>query len=259
MGLIINFERDSCVPMKFFGGTTLCDQKNSQRIEEDRFAQYGETISTLTAIPNGYYPPTSWCLPMKAGNMISKNKIIGVGSVLTANANMGFDLGVTLTGAGGITEAIGELVADLIATLRGTGGISNAELEGTVDGTAVLTGTGDVTGTIEAIADLQANLTGAGDIIADLEAIGEMAATIKGYGDLSVEGLRDAIWNAVASNYNTSGTMGQKLNSAAVGGVDYDALAEAVLDAEISGRDVGSLGRTVEDTKKKANMIPGLY
>jgi hypothetical protein len=245
--------------MKFFGGTTLCDQKNSQKIEEDYFAQYGETISTLTAIPNGYYPPTCWRLPMKAGNMISKNQIIGAGSIPTANANMGFDLGATLVGQGGFYQAIGELVADLLATISGTGGISSAELEGIVEGMATLTGSGDINGVIEAIADLQATLTGQGDILADLEAIGEMAATIKGYGDLSVEGLRDAIWNAVASNYNVIGTMGQKLNSAAVGGVDYDALAEAVLDAEISGRPIGSLGKTVEDTKKKANMIPGLY
>jgi hypothetical protein len=51
--------------------------------------------------------------------------------------------------------------------------------------------------------------------------------------------------------------MGQKLNSAAVGGVDYEALAEAVWDAEISGSI--KAGKAIEDIKTKTNMIPGLY
>jgi hypothetical protein len=53
--------------------------------------------------------------------------------------------------------------------------------------------------------------------------------------------------------------MGQKLNSAASGGVDYNALAEAVWDAEVSGRTGTEAGKVLEDVKKKANMIPGLY
>ena len=45
---------------------------------------------------------------------------------------------------------------------------------------------------------------------------------------LTVPGIVSGVWNAAAASYNTSGTMGQKLNNAASGGVDYDALAAAV-------------------------------
>ncbi len=36
------------------------------------------------------------------------------------------------------------------------------------------------------------------------------------------------VWSAVAANNNITGTMGAKLNTASSGGVDYQALAEAV-------------------------------
>jgi len=255
MGLIINFERDSCVPMKFFGGTTLCDQKNSQRIEEDRFAQYGTCITTLTAIPNGYYPPACWCLPMKAGNMISKNKIIGSGSITTANANMGFDLGATLTGQGDVYQAIGELVADLLATLTGSGNITNAELEGIVEAMATLSGTGNITGIIEALAELSATLIGSGDVIADMDGIGEMAATIKGYGDLSVEGLRDAVWTAVASKYVDPLTMGGKVNNAGAAANPWD----VILEGGTAGEILESLLKLTGNKVTKAGNIITIY
>lgn len=45
---------------------------------------------------------------------------------------------------------------------------------------------------------------------------------------LTPEGIRYAIWNAIDSANNEPGTMGAKLNSAASGGVDYNALAIAI-------------------------------
>jgi hypothetical protein len=45
---------------------------------------------------------------------------------------------------------------------------------------------------------------------------------------LSPEALAASVWNALAAEFNTLGTMGQKLNSAAVGGIDYEVLAEAM-------------------------------
>jgi hypothetical protein len=45
---------------------------------------------------------------------------------------------------------------------------------------------------------------------------------------LSPQSLAAAVWNTIATEYNTSGTMGNKLNSAASGGVDYNSLAQSV-------------------------------
>lgn len=45
---------------------------------------------------------------------------------------------------------------------------------------------------------------------------------------LSPDGLAKAVWNSVALQFNVSGSMGSKLNSAASGGIDYAALGLAV-------------------------------
>jgi hypothetical protein len=55
-----------------------------------------------------------------------------------------------------------------------------------------------------------------------------MFANITGESALSPQNLAAAVWQALAAQYNDPGTMGNKLNLAASGGVDYDALAQAV-------------------------------
>jgi hypothetical protein len=218
---------------------------------------------------------------MGTGGISSSTKIIGSGSVTgaitygvailanlsasggisSALATLGMQLLADISGEGGISSATAQLLAEIATTyLTGSGGITSSSLLAYLNALADLTGTGEITSAdLEGLGELIAILTGVGLITLTPAAIGELGADIKAYGSLTPEGIRDSIWSAVASNYNTSGTMGQKLNSAAVGGVDYDALAEAVWDAEVSGRTGVVAGKVLEDIKKKANMIPGLY
>jgi hypothetical protein len=69
-----------------------------------------------------------------------------------------------------------------------------------------------------------ASLTGSGDLRGNLSMAGEWTP----FTELSPENLAREVWNAVAAAYNTSGTMGAKLNTASSGGVDLEALAQAV-------------------------------
>ena len=62
-------------------------------------------------------------------------------------------------------------------------------------------------------------------------AIGSMIGTTDVAAELTTEGIVDALWNAIAANYNDAGTMGNKLNTASSGGVDMNALAAAVVAA----------------------------
>jgi hypothetical protein len=50
----------------------------------------------------------------------------------------------------------------------------------------------------------------------------------------SAEDIAQAVWNGLASKFNAPNTMGNKVNAAGSGGVDLDALAEAVWDAPSS-------------------------
>ena len=49
--------------------------------------------------------------------------------------------------------------------------------------------------------------------------------------ELTADSLAAAMWLALAADYNDAGTMGNKLNTASSGGVDMDALAQAILAA----------------------------
>jgi hypothetical protein len=44
-----------------------------------------------------------------------------------------------------------------------------------------------------------------------------MSANILSYGALTPEGIRDAVWNALAANYDLNATMGELLNNASGG------------------------------------------
>ena len=51
------------------------------------------------------------------------------------------------------------------------------------------------------------------------------------YTELSPENLARAVWDALATQFNETGTMGSKLNTASSGGVDMGAMVDAVLAA----------------------------
>lgn len=75
---------------------------------------------------------------------------------------------------------------------------------------------------------------------------------------LTPEGIRFAVWSSLATDNNIIGTMWQKLNSAASGWVDYDALADAVVAKILELPDGVLTPEQVEqitDTVKKSNLI----
>lgn len=256
----MNVYRDSVIPFTQFGGLSMSSEFPNFNGEENWipiFAGEGG-FTNQTSMPDGNYPPVTWKMPLKAGAISARNKLLGSGT-LTANGNLGYQILASLSGSGTISNALGTLIIDLVASITGSGTISNADMQAFLFALADLTGSGDITDAdLEGIGELIAALEGAGVLVSTLTGEGELGASITAYGALTPEGIRDAIWGAASSSYNVTGTMGQKLNSAAVGGVDYNALAEAVLDAEVSGRSVGTLGNTVESTGAKTNLIPAL-
>ena len=63
-------------------------------------------------------------------------------------------------------------------------------------------------------------------------AVGNMVGFALPYTELSPQSLANAVWQAPAAESNLAGTMGNKLNTASSGGVDLEALAEAVWSYE---------------------------
>lgn len=59
-------------------------------------------------------------------------------------------------------------------------------------------------------------------------AIGQMVGSTLATDVLTTDTIATAVWQSLAASFTASGTMGQKLNNAASGGVDYGDLASAV-------------------------------
>ena len=228
-------------PLKFAGGSTTSVEvgvpsnfSKSGNRRNRLFIDRATTALMLYAVPTGNYAGSAWFIPQRQGELVSRGTLDGVGSA-TATGTLGRNLQSALSGNGDVVSAVMQLVMSAVAQISGTSTLT-VDLVGKLEATAKIAGSGDVVGVLGALATLLASLYCAGDVLGDPTALGSMQANIRGYGDLTPEGIKDAVWSASAAVYNASGTMGNKVNSAASGGVDYTALASAVrteLQAEL--------------------------
>lgn len=215
-------------PLRFVAGPTLSGERSCWGRSERRNVFLSEAGWAKTAgIPLGNLAPGVLTLPQTGGGLSARTT--STGGISNALGVLGLNAIAALTGSGGISSAFGGLIVNLVANINGTGGITNAELKAFLNAVANLMGSGGMSSAdLNALGDLLAGLTGQGAVTATASGVGALAAAITSYGSLTPEGLRDAVWSAVATSYNAPGTMGQKLNNAASGGVDYGALADAV-------------------------------
>ena len=233
-------------PGRFLSGGPVSVMRSAFNTHGMMRGAYGGNYNALSATPDGHLSPSAWVLPKTAGGMSSRNTINGAATA-TGNGNLGLPAAASLSGSGGITQALLALVVSAVANLSGSGTLT-AGIIGKLEAAAALAGSGNLAGAAGALASMLVGLSGSGAAVGTPYASGSMSANIKGYGDLTPEGIRDSIWNALAANYNTAGTMGNKLNSAASGGVDYAALGEAVWAILLAdANNPGSMGEFVQD------------
>jgi len=168
---------------------------------------------SLSAFNNGYNTHYAWWPAMKPGGLASTLNIEGDGGI-TANALAVKLAEADLTGSGDLA-AVGSLIVQLIADLTGSGSISSADLKAFLQAVAALTGSGTAAGTASGLGALIAALTGAGTVSPTLTGTGELDAdlVVTGTG-LTTANVGQAVWAAIASANNATGTMGEKLNDA---------------------------------------------
>lgn len=209
-------------PGRHFGPGPGLD--TAARNQGDRFNRFVRTDQARTATtPDGYGMRTPFA-PIKAGSMAGVGKITwsisgnvlaggpmtGSGSVaLTPAGNLSLIASLTGSGAWSLTKGIAGLSG--VVTLTGSGAMS-INGQGNLGATVPMSGSGSW------------SLTGSGDVRMKLSMTGGWTP----YTTLSPENLAANVWNAAAASFNEAGTMGSKLNTASSGGVDLDALAQAV-------------------------------
>jgi hypothetical protein len=259
MALLGNYSLVNKIPVKYFGGTTGDAQVRSNFNQSGRYRNRMYQNQTTVALPQyslptGSYPTLVWIIAQKVGAIASGNQIYGAGASTGPLAG-GLNSAASLSGSGTITNANLSLIASLIASLTGAGDVTPPpSLIGKLELISnQLTGAGAVAATLTAFASVQATLAGAGSLAVVPYATGNLSADITGQSELSPQSLAAAVWSALSAQFNDSGTMGQKLNAAASGNIDYATLAEAILAAmnasppdvniaKINGLDVDGAG-----------------
>lgn len=210
------------------------------------------TVFRYWATPSYNNAGSTWLIPQSVGEISSRNAASLLLSV--SGAALG---GVTSPGAASLSinfaTANGALVAFgtgtstlsistnsplLTASVNGVGSSSfsingNTSLLGAVTsgtGTSAVSFTASATilpvNDASPLRTASATLTVSGSLIP--YAIGNMIGSTVDNSTITASSVAAEVWNSQASSFTASGTMGQKLNSAASGGVDYNALADAV-------------------------------
>ena len=200
---------------------------NKHGMQRNAFQAY----SPLSATPLGHLSPSAWVLPKTAGGMSSRNvtrlALSGAGAIVG---------GVTSPASAALTFTVANAAGQLIVS--GSGAASFAASVADALATASINGSGAASFTVTAApAQLGALADGAG--IASFTvtgtlipyAIGHMEGSTEDASVLTTQSIATAVWSALAAVSNDAGTMGAKLNTASSGGVDYAALADAVVAA----------------------------
>lgn len=206
--------------------------------------------------PTGTNPPYSLVMGDKGALLSSTTTTNGI-STLSSNLSNGINILSNLTGSGTITTANLSLITQIAANLAGSSTITTATLVGITSLAASLSGTGSLTAGLNLIAFMNSNLTGTGSLSADLRGKLSMSASIYvNQSEATVQQLIEGVWNALAINYNNTGTMGELLNNTG-GGASPATIADAVWDEILSAHNIA--GSTGEKLSKLLEKIQFLY
>lgn len=186
---------------------------------------------TDLSIPRGHKPPSAWVMSKVAGGMSSFNA-----AGLTISAGGLVVGGITTMSDAAISITTNTPAAQLISSGQGAASISlmtNAPLlTASIGGTgvaAISITTNTPTLGAEASGSGTATMTFAGSLTP--YALGQMIGSTANTGVLTADSITAAVWNAILADFTTNGTAGKALASAGSGGVDLDALAQAILAA----------------------------
>jgi hypothetical protein len=189
-------------------------------------------------MPSGAEHPAAWMLPRKGGGLAAFNTVRGSGSV-TAGLSMGKAMDAALLGSGAISAASLGLVVQMASALAGSGLLSGS-LQTVAGMAANLSGSGSMTASLGLIVSVAAALAGSGSVSGNLRGTLSLDADIfVNQSEATVQQIVDAVWNALAADYNTPLTMGNKMNSAGNAGDPWSTALPGSYGPGTAGKIVG--------------------
>jgi len=187
------------------------------------------TLSTLwkyDAVPSGQMAGRAFLAPQKAGRIVTRSAFSVSGSASGAMGLPGSASGSFAIAASAVGGLIAGGVASGTITISGSASIAGLAA-GSASGTISVTGSAVAGATAWGVANGAFSVSGT----AVAYGLGYAVASTADNSVLTPATITAAVWTAMAADYLSAGSMGAKLNSAASGGVDYSALAAAILAA----------------------------
>ncbi len=214
MGLISNQQRNAFSPWRWRSGALVSIYSGGHAFfnayQPGRNHNWNTHTSNRVAIPDGNLPPNSWMLPRTGGGMSMRTESSGT---FTGNLIPTQPMTINLTGSSDF-DATAALVVSMVAALTGSGDLE-ASIVGWLNAEVALTGTGDLEADMVATANAVVALSGTGSLEATISAFGDMTIDIVVTGTgLSTANVGSAVWGALASANNSTGSMGEKVNDA---------------------------------------------
>lgn len=195
----------------------------------------GEEYAPTASTPDGY-GMQAVVPPLTAGSMSALRRVAqmdeGASNLLQGGPMDGIAAVIDMSGSAGLSMVVSMSGTDVAVTLTG-GGVTLALTIGLGGaGEMSLTGSGGLSMIVPFSGSSSVlDMGGTSDLRGRLSMAGEWTP----FSELSPESLAAAVWGALASVNNDAGTMGEKLNLAGSGGVDYGALADAVAERVVEG------------------------
>lgn len=217
-------------------------------------AQVDENIEQIKrdSFPTGTNTPFSIVMGDKGALLSSTTYVTGNSDFDITSLSMGVALQSALTGSGTLTGNL-SLIVQLAANILATCTVS-ASLVGKLEMAASLAGSGDMTAALGLIANCVSSITGSGTLTADAKGKLSMSADITSTSTLSPENLAAAVWNSIAASFNTAGTMGNKLNSAASAGDPWG----TALPGSYGSGEAGNILAQIQTLVDELHKIQGL-
>lgn len=190
----------------------------------------GGGFARTSSAPDGYGMKTPFP-PIKAGGISAWNDTVTnfqMSAALIQGGPMEGTATITIDQAGGLSMVVGLSGSAAVVTLTGNSMVLRMTVGLTGSGAFQLTGDNNLALIVpfEGASTVMTMGPGGTDLRERLSMSGEWTP----FTDLSPENLAREVWNALLSQYQGDGTAGKALSTASSGGVDLNALAQAVLD-----------------------------
>lgn len=187
----------------------------------------GGGFARTASCPDGYGMKTPFP-PVKAGSMSAWNDPVAsltmTANILSGGPMQGTADLCTMSSAGDMSMIVSMSATGPVVTLTGENNVLALTIGLNGAGTIEFSGTSGLSMIVPFDGAFSSVLSGISDLRGKLSMAGEWTP----FTELSPEGLAKAVLNARVADYAEAGTVGNAIGMASSGGVDYEALRNAV-------------------------------